>query len=256
VVELAAGATLEGITVVGGASGYMFVPPTCITARNAEAVAVRQCVVEAIAISGGSGHRIEANVVAGGNIALDGASASIITGNFQHGLRWGVGIEVVGGADVTVEHNECHDDLCAIRIASSSGARVERNRIETRWFAIHVRDASGATVRRNRLARTMRAVSIEGGRDHAVDRNLVERCDTGVLLERGATATHVSENWLHGCRVGILAWDDDGSVLTGNAISESREHAIVANTALDPVGLEALGNDLGGGSIWLAPPSH
>jgi hypothetical protein len=211
---------------------------------------VRHCAVEAIAISGGSGHRIEANVVTGGNIALDGVSNAIVTGNFQHGLRWGVGIEVTSGENVTVEHNECHDDLCAIRIASSSGARVERNRIETRWFAIHVRDSSSATVRRNQVKRTMRAVSIEGGRDHTVDHNLVERCDTGVLLERGASATRVEENWLHGCRVGVLAWDDDGTTLAGNAISESREHAIVANTPL-----ETDGNDLGGGSIWLAPPN-
>jgi nitrous oxidase accessory protein NosD len=249
VVALGAGSVLEGLTVVGGAPGYMFVPPTCVTARNADAVVVRHCVVDAISIAGGSGHRIEGNVVAGGNIVLDGTSGATVTGNFQHGLRWGVGIEVVGGTDATVEQNECHDDLCAIRVAGSAGGRVEHNRIETRWFAVHVRDATGVTVRRNRIARTMRAVSIEGGRDHLVELNTVERCDTGVLLERGATATRVSENWLHGCRVGILAWDDQGSILTGNAISEPREHAVVANTAL-----ATTGNDLGGGSIWLAPP--
>ena len=94
----------------------------------------------------------------------------------------------------------------------------------------------------------MRGVSVEGGRDHVVEHNLVERCDTGVLLERGATATRVSSNWLHGCRVGILAWDDRGSMLTGNAISEARQHAVVANAIVDTAG-----NDLGGGSVWLAP---
>ncbi len=248
VVDLAAGAAIEGITVGGGAPGYMFVPPTCVTARNADAVVIRHCAVEAIAISGGSGHRVEGNVIAGGNVSLDGASDSLVAGNFQHGLRWGVGIEVTGGSDVTVEHNECHDDLCAIRISGSSRARVEHNRIEARWFAVHVRDGSGATVHRNRIRRTMRAVSIEGGRDHAVDHNIAERCDTGVLLERGAVATRVEENWLHGCRVGILAWDADASLVAGNAISEAREHAIVANTALGPGG-----NDLGDGSIWSPP---
>jgi hypothetical protein len=58
----------------------------------------------------------------------------------------------------------------------------------------------------------------------------------------------VHENWLHGCRVGILGWDDDGSILTGNAISAPREHAVVSNTEL-----ETAGNDLGGGSTWRAP---
>jgi alpha-L-fucosidase len=251
VIQLAAAATIEGLTVVGGAPGYMFVPPTCVTARNADAVVVRGCVLEAVAIAGGNGHRVEGNVVAGGNIALDATTASTVTGNYQHGLRWGVGIEIIGGADAIVEENECHDDLCAIRIAGSTGGRVERNRMETRWFGVHVRDASGVTVRRNRIARTMRAVSIEGGRDHFVEVNTVERCDTGVLLEREATATRVSENWLHGCRVGILAWDDRGSILTGNAISEAREHAVVANTDL-----ATAGNDLGGGSVWLAQPQR
>ena len=249
VLDLAAGAALEDLMVTGSASGYMFVPPTCITARNADSVAVRRCVVDAISISGGTGHHIEANIVAGGNVALDGVSSTLVAANFQHGLRWGVGIEVVGGNDVTVEQNECHDDLCAIRVAGSVGARVERNRIETRWFGVHLRDATVATVRRNRIARTMRAVSVEGGRDNVVEYNLVERCDTGVLLEGGAAATDVRENWLHGCRVGILAWDDGGARLSGNAVSESREHAVVANAPL-----ETDGNDLGGGSVWIAPP--
>jgi nitrous oxidase accessory protein NosD len=227
----------------------MFIPPTCLTARNADSVTIRECHVEAIVISGGAGHRVEANVVSGGNIALDGVTDAVVSGNYQHGLRWGVGIEVTGGRDVIVEQNECHDDLCAIRVTGSAGGIVERNRIVTRWFGVHVRDATGVTVRRNQIARTMRAVSVEGGRDHLVESNLAERCDTGVLLERDATGTRMLENWLHGCRVGILAWDDVGSILTGNAISEPREHAVVANTALD-----LAGNDLGGGSTWMAPP--
>ena len=134
---------------------------------------------------------------------------------------------------------------CARSGSRARPARVEGNRIGTRWFAIHVRDSTDAIVRRNRIARTMRGVSVEGGRGHLVERNLVERCDTGVLLERGAAGTRVEENWLHGCRVGILAWDDDASILTGNAISQARDHAVVANTRL-----ETAGNDLGGGSTW------
>src|SRR5258708_5976701 len=150
----------------------MFTPPTCVAARNADGLTIRACVVEAIAIAGGSGHRIEANVVAGGNIALDGTPDSIVTAHYQHGVRWGGGIEVTGGERVTVEHNECHDDLCAIRVSDAAGVTVERNRIRSRWFAVHVRDSVGATVRRNQIGRTMRAVSIEGGSDHTVEHNL------------------------------------------------------------------------------------
>jgi alpha-L-fucosidase len=246
VIELASGARLIGITVAGGAPGYMFVPPTCVTtARRADAIEIRGCAVEAIAIGGGGHHRVEANVVSGGNITLDGATGTVVSGNFQTGLRWGVGIEVSGGADNVVEHNECHDDLCAIRYAGTRGGRIERNRIETRWFGVHVRDSDGVSVRRNRVVNTMRAVSIEGGRDQLVERNLAEHCDTGVLLERGATATRVDENWLHDCRVGVLAWLDERTALTGNAISEPREHAVVADSDLS-----VAGNDLGGASVW------
>ena len=78
--------------------------------------------------------------------------------------------------------------------------------------------------------RTMRAVSIEGGRDQLVERNLAERCDTGVLLERDATATRVVENWLHDCRVGVLTWGDAASEISHNAISEPRDHAVVADS--------------------------
>ncbi len=249
VATLGSGATLDGVTLTGSAPGYMFVPPTGVTARNADHLTVRHCVLDALAIAGGTHHRIEANVIAGGNIVLDGVTDTIVTGNFQHGIRWGAGIDVSRGARVTVEHNECHDDLCAIRLADTEDGRVEHNRIETRWFGIHVRDARGVVVRRNRIRRTMRAVSVEGGRDHVVERNLVERCDTGVLLERDATATLVTENWLHGCRIGILGWQDRDTVLWGNAISEARDHAVVG------AGARALDeNDLGGGSVWFAPP--
>jgi alpha-L-fucosidase len=246
VVELSSRARLVGISVTGGAPGYMFVPPTCVvTVRRADAVEVRSCHVEAIAIAGGSRHRIERNVVSGGNITLDGASESVVFDNFQHGLRWGVGIEVSGGADVWVENNECHDDLCAVRFAGTTNGVVGKNRIEARWFGVHVRDSDGVLVRKNRVKRTMRAFSIEGGRSNRVEWNVVEHCDTGVLLERDATATHVESNWLHDCRVGVLAWGDRDSELTQNGITEPRDHAVVADSDLS-----VAENNLGDGSVW------
>jgi alpha-L-fucosidase len=246
VVELASHARLAGVSVAGGAPGYMFLPPSCVvTVRRADSVEIRGCHVEAIAIGGGSRHRIERNVVSGGNITLDGASESSVFDNFQHGLRWGVGIEVSGGADVWVESNECHDDLCAIRFAGTRNGVVAKNRIETRWFGVHVRDSEGVLVRKNRVKRTMRAVSIEGGRANRIEWNVVEDCDTGVLLERGATATSVASNWLHDCRVGVLAWGDAETELTENGITEPRDHAVVADSDLT-----VAGNNLGGGTVW------
>ncbi|HEX4493083.1 MAG TPA: alpha-L-fucosidase [Acidimicrobiia bacterium] len=251
VFELASRARLVGISVTGGAPGYMFIPPTCVvTRRRADAVEVRGCHVEAIAVAGGSRHRIERNVVSGGNITFDGATESIAFDNYQHGLRWGVGIEVTGGSDVWIENNECHDDLCAIRFAGTTNGVIAKNRVETRWFGVHVRDSEGVLVRKNRVKRTMRAFSVEGGRANRIEWNVVEHCDTGVLLERGATATRVESNWLHDCRVGVLAWGDRDTELEENGITEPRDHAVVADSDLSVDG------DNLGGTVWraIAPP--
>jgi alpha-L-fucosidase len=241
-------AKLLGVSLVNAAAGYMMIPPTCVTIANASYTEVRDCHVESIGITGGAGHRIERNVVSGGNIWAMFVIESTIASNFQHGLRWGAGIEVRGGRDNTVEHNECRDDLCAIRVAQAGDIRVVRNRYETRWFGVHVHDARNVLVRRNQAWRTMRAVNVEGGTDVTVEKNLAEHCDTGVLVERDATNTVVAENWLHDCRVGVLCWDDRDTKLRGNAMSEPREHAVVTNT---PLHLD--GNDLGGSDVWSAP---
>jgi nitrous oxidase accessory protein NosD len=112
---------------------------------------------------------------------------------------------------------------------------------------VHVRDSVGVLVRKNRVKRTMRAFSIEGGRSNRVEWNVVEHCDTGVLLERDATASVVASNWLHDCRVGVLAWGDRESELTENGITEPRGHAVVADSDLS-----VAGNNLGDGTVWRA----
>ncbi len=246
------GATLAGVTVVGGAPGYMMIPPTCVSISGASNAEVRECVVESISVTGGDGHRIHGNVVAGGNIWCMFASSTEIVANYQTGLRWGPGIEVRGGEHHLIAENECRDDLCAIRVANAADVRVEHNRYETRWFGIHVDASRGVVVRRNQAWRTMRAASVEGGAGVLVERNLAEHCDTGALIERDATDVVVSDNWFHDCRVGVLCWDDgDGgrtTVVRDNAISEPRDHAIVYNR---DVTLEA--NDLGTGDIFRVP---
>src|SRR6185437_6199421 len=94
--------------------------------------------------------------------SLIATSECTVRANYQHGLRWGVGIMVVGGAGHAVSDNECRDDLCAIRIASTDGAVVDHNRAETRWWGIHVLDARATVVRANKAWRTMRAIDVEG----------------------------------------------------------------------------------------------
>src|SRR5204862_223211 len=59
-------ATLERVTVTGGAPGYMMIPPTCVAGSGGDRFVVRDCHVESIGLSGGTGHRVIANVIAGG----------------------------------------------------------------------------------------------------------------------------------------------------------------------------------------------
>jgi hypothetical protein len=241
-------ATIERITVMGAAPGYMMIPPTCVIGAGGDRLVVRDCHVESIALTGGSAHQVIGNVVAGGSVALTGTTGCIVRANYQHGLRWGVGIMIVGGAGQVVSDNECGDDLCAIRITDTDGALVERNRAEARWWAVHVLDARGTIVRSNKAWRTMRAVNVEGAgtRDTVIERELAEHCDTGVLVERGATATSLVDSWFHDCRVGILVWEADPPEVTNTAVSAARDHAVVSDRALD-----LAGNQLDG-DVWIA----
>ncbi len=221
-------AALEGCTVVGGAPGYMMIPPTCVTGSGGDGLAVRDCIVESIRLSGGRGHAIAGNVIAGGKVWLMGATACDVRANFQYGLRWGAGIEVQGGADHVIAENECTDDLGAIKLVDTDRARIERNRYETRWFGIHLLDAHDSLCYRTQAWQTMRAVGIEGGAGNRVEKQLAEHCDTGVVVEREAERTAVIDSWIHDCRVGVLVWDAGECTIADNAISEPRDHAVVS----------------------------
>jgi nitrous oxidase accessory protein NosD len=209
---------------------------------------VRDCHVEAIALTGGRGHRVTGNVVAGGAISMLNANGCEVRANYQHGLRWGVGIMIAGGADHVIADNECRDDLCAIRLANVERTRVDHNRIEARWWGIHLLETSDCVVRSNRAWRTMRAVDVEGAnaRGNTIERQLAEHCDTGVLVEAGAAGTRVADSWLHDCRVGLLVWGAGTVELANVAVSEPRDHAVVADTQLDLAGVDL------GGDVWIA----
>jgi alpha-L-fucosidase len=246
VVLAGTGATLEGITVTGGAPGYMMIPPTSVTGQGGDGLAVRDCHVQSIAFVGGSGHRITGNVIASGKVWLMGTNACEVHANFQHGLRWGVGIEVQGGDAHIISENELRDDLCAIKCVGTTGARVERNHYETRWVGIHLLDATDSTLYRNRAAHTMRAVNVEGGRANRVEKQLAERCDSGVMIEGAAAGTVVTECWLHDCRVGVMVWGAGDAELANVAVSAARDHAVVADR---PLNLDH--NELDG-DVWIS----
>jgi len=242
------GSTLERVTVTDGAPGYMMVPPTCVISSGANRIDVHDCHVQSIALTGGAAHRVTRNVIANGAVSLMGTTACEVRANYQHGLRWGVGIMIAGGADHVVSENECGDDLCAIRLVNTDRAHVDHNRVQTRWWGIHVLDARESVLRSNNVRHTMRAVDVEGShaRGTVIERQLAEHCDTGVIIERGAHHTCVVDSWFHDCRVGLLVWEAGSVDISATAISAPRDHAVVADHDL-----ELAGNQLDG-DVWIA----
>ncbi len=243
-VVLGAGATLERLTVAGGAPGYMMIPPTCVTGSG-DRITVSDCVVQSILLSGGDDHVVVNNVIAGGKVWCTGTNRVTVRGNYQHGLRWGAGIECNGGTEHVIDDNECRDNLCAIRCTSTTAVEITQNRYETRWFGIHLLDARRTRVSRNQAWRTMRAVDVEGGEGNRVEKQLAEHCDTGVFVEGGAAGTVVADSWLHDCRVGVLIWGAGTVELHDLAVSVPRDHAVVTDQPL-----ELTGNQLDG-NIWM-----
>jgi nitrous oxidase accessory protein NosD len=155
---------------------------------------------------------------------------------------------IAGGADHVVSDNECRDDLCAIRLVNTVSARVDHNRAETRWWGIHLLDTRDTVVRSNRAWHTMRAVDVEGAgaEGNIVERQLAEHCDTGAMIERGAAGTHIADSWFHDCRVGLLVWEAGTVDVSNLAVTAPRDHAVVADRALDLAGNELAGD------VWVA----
>ncbi len=231
-IVLGAGARLELVTVTGGAPGYMMLPPTCVTGSG-DGITIAECLVQSILLSGGNDHLVTNNVIAGGKVWCMGTNRVTVRGNYQHGLRWGAGIECNGGAGHVIEHNECRDDLSAIRCTATEGVEITSNRYETRWFGIHLLDARNTRVSRNNAWHTMRAVDVEGGSGNHVEKQLAEHCDSGIVVEGGAAATVLADSWLHDCRLGLLVWGAGDCAVRGIAVSAPRDHAVVSDQRLE-----------------------
>jgi alpha-L-fucosidase len=206
VIELMAGSRLEGLTITGGAVGYMMIPATVITTTG-DGIEIRDCRLDSLQLGGGHGHVIENNEITGGNLWAFGCNEITIRGNRQHGLRWGVGLDVIGGEGHVIEDNDVSDDLCGIRLTGASAGRVSGNRLRTRWWGIHLRSCTDCVSRDNEVDRTMRAQCVEGGAQNTVAGNVARRCDSSVLVEQGARDTVLADNRAEDCRLDTLVWE-------------------------------------------------
>jgi parallel beta-helix repeat protein len=206
VLELTEGSRLEDITVIGGAAGYMVIPPTCVS-TSGDDIEIRGCTLQSVQLGGGRGHRIIGNEIDGGNLWAFGCNEITVSSNRQHGIRWGVGLDLIGGSGHVIEDNDVGDDLCGIRLTGATASRVSSNRLRTRWWGVHLRDCTGCESRDNQVERTMRAQCVEGGAQNTVTGNRAHRCDSSVLVELGARDTLIHDNHADDCRVDTLMWE-------------------------------------------------
>jgi alpha-L-fucosidase len=206
VLELTAGCRLVGVTLTGGAAGYMMIPPTCVT-TSGDGVEIRDCTLQSLQLGGGRGHAIVGNEIDGGNLWAFGCTEITIRSNRQHGLRWGVGLDLIGGTGHVIEDNDVGDDLCGIRLTGATDSRVSGNRLRTRWWGVHLRSSTGCESSDNQVSRTMRAQCVEGGAENTIASNTARRCDSSVLVEQGARDTVLRDNRADDCRVDTLMWE-------------------------------------------------
>ncbi|NQY54887.1 MAG: alpha-L-fucosidase [Ilumatobacteraceae bacterium] len=123
------------------------------------------------------------------------------------GMRWDVGVAIVGGTDHDIDSCQFVDHLCAVRLADTTDAVVRGNDIWARWWGLRLERTIGTHAHRNQIHRTMRAVDVDGGDRVLVDGNAVFDGDSGCLVQSGAAECVVSGNYWERCRVGLLTWD-------------------------------------------------
>ncbi len=163
--------------------------------------------MESLQLGGGRGHQIVGNEIEGGNLWAFGCNEITIRANRQQGLRWGVGLDLIGGSGHVIEDNDVSDDLCGIRLTGASSSRVAANRLQTRWWGVHLRGCTDCESTDNQVERTMRAQCVEGGSQNTVAGNRAHRCDSSVLVEQGAADTELRDNTADDCRIDTLVWE-------------------------------------------------
>jgi len=144
---------------------------------------------------------------AASGVVADGADRLTVSRSQFAGMRWDVGVHLIGGSGHEVDSCELRDHLCGIRASDTTGTIVRGNNIAGRWWGIHMAQTEGAHVYGNFIDHTMRGIDIDGGTQAVVDGNAVCDGDSGCIVEWGASDCQVSGNRWERCRIGVLSWD-------------------------------------------------
>jgi alpha-L-fucosidase len=216
-VTLQRGARLEHLAVTGGPARLAWFP-TATVEMTGEMATVIGCRIDGHVIVRASDVLIRATTAAG--VVTAGVDRVSVSRCHLVGMRWDVGVHLVGGGGHEIDSCEIESHLCAIRATDTTGTVVRGNNLTARWWGVHLERTENAHVHGNFVNRTMRGIDIDGGSHAVVDGNAVCDGDSGCIVQWGASECDVSGNRWERCRIGVLAWEAAGL----------REHA---NNAID-----------------------
>ena len=143
-------------------------------------------------------------------VVTDGADRLTVSRSQFAGMRWDVGVHLIGGSGHEIDSCEIRDHLCAVRATETTGTIVRGTNISARWWGIHLEQTEGAHVYGNYIDHTMRGIDIDGGTQAVIDGNAVCDGDSGCIVEWGASDCQVSGNRWERCRIGVLSWEVTG----------------------------------------------
>jgi alpha-L-fucosidase len=203
-VVLAPGARLEYLRASGGPSRLAWFPCPVVEVEG-DAASLLGCRVDGHVMVRADDVVVRATTASG--VVADGAQRLTVSRSQFDGMRWDVGVHLIGGSGHEIDSCEFRDHLCGIRATDTTGTIVRGNNLTGRWWGIHLEQTEGAHVYGNFIDHTMRGIDIDGGTQAVVDGNAVCDGDSGCIVEWGASDCQVSGNRWERCRIGVLSWD-------------------------------------------------
>jgi alpha-L-fucosidase len=203
-VELGQGSRLEHVSVTGGGDRLAWFPvPTVRLAGSLSTVL--GCEIRGHVVIAGDDVVVRATTASG--VVAHGAQRATLSRCDFRGMRWDVGIDLVGGDGHEIDSCDLQGHLCAIRVTDATGVVIRGNTMSGRWWAIRLVGSERAHVHGNTIHHSMRAIDLDGGSSTLIDGNAVFDGDSGCIVQNGASGMQVSGNHWERCRIGMLAWN-------------------------------------------------
>ena len=203
-VVLQRNARLEHIRASGGPTRVGWFPSAVVEVEGPYATLLG-CRVDGHVMVRADDVVIRATAASG--VVADGADRLTVSRSQFAGMRWDVGVHLIGGSGHEIDSCEFRDHLCGIRASDTTGTIVRGNNITARWWGVHLEQTEGAHVYGNFIDHTMRGIDIDGGTQAVIDGNAVCDGDSGCIVEWGASDCQVSGNRWERCRIGVLSWE-------------------------------------------------